>query len=119
MVVLRAAAFLVALLIGSGFAVAQPQTARKKRALPPLQQKAPEVRQGGLSDNPPPQATKVVGNGTGWQSFDFNPAGEYAGEYPEPESYTPEPLCDPPDVVFPTGLGSTLSVPTAGDPYWK
>lgn len=118
---LRLGALVMVLAMGSTLAVAQPQGERKKRPLPPLQQRESEVRQGGLSGSPaPPSVGKPAGyDGAGGRSFDFNPAGEYAGEYPEVESYTPQPLCEPPDIVNTTGLGPTVSLPTAGDPYWK
>jgi hypothetical protein len=88
-------------------ALAQPDSTRRKRPLPPVQQRTEEVRQTGLGE-PQSKSTPESGQDTGWQSFDFNPAGDYAGEHHEPESYTPQPLCDPPMVVPTSGLGPTM-----------
>jgi hypothetical protein len=88
------------------------QPPERRRPLPPLNQQVPEYRQGGLSENVQPAPAPTADRG--WRPWDFNPAGDYSGEYPEPEIYVPEPLSSPPYVVPTIGLP-----PTAPSGAWQ
>lgn len=92
------------LLCSCWVAAEEPAGHARKRPLPPLEHRAPEVRQNGAGEAPPrPQAAANESEQPYWESLDSS-----CGEV---ETYTPQPLCEPPAVVPTTGLGPTVLDP--------
>ena len=95
------------LLLSSTAIWAEPQVLRRKRPMPPLEQREPEVRQNGAGElPPPPPPAKASDPDSSWEMLE-HPDENY-------ESYTPQPLCEPPNIVPTTGLGPTVSDPGGG-----
>ena len=95
------------------------QTERKKRPLPPVEKRTEQVRQTGLSQPPEPAPERATPALFDSSSRSYHSIGEFPTEGSIPESYTPQPLCQPAVLVPTTGLGPSMAPPTAGTPYWR